>query len=73
MVKCSSQRFAIPGSDLTISRLRLGGVKLGSVLDEDASLALLGYLVEQGGNFIDTAQIHADWLSGVVPSFCEKR
>lgn len=53
---------AIPGSDLNVSAICLGSVSLGSVLDAEASFALLDAYLAQGGNFLDTAKVYANWL-----------
>ena len=58
------QTIKIPKTDLTPSLLCLGGVPLGSVLDERRSFALLDAFVAQGGTFLDTARVYADWLPG---------
>lgn len=55
---------SLPKTDLAPSVLCLGGVALGSRLDEQASFALLDAFVDFGGNFIDTAKVYADWLPG---------
>jgi aryl-alcohol dehydrogenase-like predicted oxidoreductase len=67
-----AQRIRIPDTDLNVSRLCLGGNRLGGALDQDASFALLDAFVEAGGNFIDTAHVYADWLPGVERSCSEK-
>jgi aryl-alcohol dehydrogenase-like predicted oxidoreductase len=55
---------SLPKTDLVPSALCLGGVVLGSRLDEQASFALLDAFVDCGGNFVDTAKVYADWLPG---------
>ena len=55
---------SLPKTDLTPSALCLGGVALGSRLDEQESFALLDAFVDFGGNFVDTAKVYADWLPG---------
>jgi aryl-alcohol dehydrogenase-like predicted oxidoreductase len=35
---------------------------MGSTIDRDTSFKLLDLYVEQGGNFIDTANVYANWL-----------
>jgi aryl-alcohol dehydrogenase-like predicted oxidoreductase len=61
----------IPGTDLDVFPLCLGGNVLGWTADEQASRAVLDHYIEQGGNFIDTADMYAggrsesiigDWL-----------
>jgi aryl-alcohol dehydrogenase-like predicted oxidoreductase len=61
----------IPGTDLDVFPLCLGGNVLGWTADERTSRAVLDKYIEQGGNFIDTADMYAggrseqiigDWL-----------
>ncbi len=54
----------LPGTDLTVSPLCLGGVPFGAPLDERETCTLLDRFVELGGNFIDTACIYSDWIPG---------
>lgn len=62
----------LPGTDLRVSRLCLGGNRLGAALDRDASFALLDAFVEAGGRFVDSAHIYADWVPDVERSSSEK-
>ncbi|WP_168118585.1 aldo/keto reductase [Paenibacillus sp. HB172176] len=54
----------LPGTDLESAVIGLGTVGFGSKQDEESSFALLDRYVELGGNFIDTANIYADFLGG---------
>jgi aryl-alcohol dehydrogenase-like predicted oxidoreductase len=65
-------RVTLPGTSLSVSRICLGGNRLGGELDEAGSFALLDAYVGMGGNFIDSAHIYADWLPGNVTSSSEK-
>ncbi|WP_160718885.1 aldo/keto reductase [Bacillus sp. USDA818B3_A] len=56
------RRKKIIGTDLLSSSLSLGGVALGSKLNEEESFKLMDYYVEHGGNMIDSAQVYANWL-----------
>jgi aryl-alcohol dehydrogenase-like predicted oxidoreductase len=56
------RRIKITGTDLESSFLSLGGVALGSNLNEADSFKLMDTYYEQGGNMIDTAQVYANWL-----------
>jgi aryl-alcohol dehydrogenase-like predicted oxidoreductase len=58
------EQVKIPGTDLTSSSLALGGVPLGSSLDEKKSFDLMDAFVASGGNMIDTAEVYANWLQG---------
>ena len=50
-------------SDVQVSVFPLGAMTFGTGLDRDAVFALLDAYVEHGGNFIDTANMYAFWLS----------
>ncbi len=67
-----SARVTLPGTALSVSRLCLGGNRLGGELDQAHSFALLDAFVAAGGNFIDTAHVYADWLPDVERSCSEK-
>lgn len=63
--------LTIPGTDLNASVLCLGTNRFGSELDAAASAALLDAFFEQGGTFIDTAHIYADWIPTAIRSASE--
>jgi aryl-alcohol dehydrogenase-like predicted oxidoreductase len=65
-------RITLPRTQLAVSRICLGGNRLGGELDRDASFALLDAYVGLGGNFIDSAHIYADWIAGNETSSSEK-
>jgi aryl-alcohol dehydrogenase-like predicted oxidoreductase len=65
------RRIKITGTDLESSFLSLGGVALGSKLNEEESFKLMDTYFEQGGNMIDTAQVYANWLP-IESSISEK-
>lgn len=65
-------RIILPGTDLSVSRLCLGGNRLGAQLDHAASCALLDAFATRGGNFIDTAHVYANWLPNIERSCSEK-
>lgn len=62
----------LPRTDLSVSRLSLGGNRFGSELDDDATAAMLDRYVELGGTLVDTAHVYADWLPDVERSCSEK-
>lgn len=62
----------IPGTDLVVSRICLGGNRLGGELDQAGSFALLDAFVEGGGTFIDSAHVYANWIAGNERSSSEK-
>lgn len=53
----------IPGTDLRVSTICMGGVTVIHENDKDYCFRLLDKYVELGGNFIDTANIYGKWLS----------
>jgi aryl-alcohol dehydrogenase-like predicted oxidoreductase len=54
----------IPNTDLHPAIICLGSTHLGSTIDRETSFRLLDIYWEQGGNFIDTASVYANWLPG---------
>ncbi len=55
-------RNALPGTDLSLFPLVLGGNVFGWSADEQASFAVLDAYVAAGGNAIDSADSYAAWL-----------
>ncbi|RYX83685.1 aldo/keto reductase [bacterium] len=53
--------LTLPHTDLKVSGLCLGTASFGADISEADSFAMLDGFVEQGGNFLDTAAIYADW------------
>ncbi len=51
-------------TDLTVSRLCLGGNVFGWTADEDQSFSVLDAYANAGGNFIDTADVYSAWGEG---------
>lgn len=49
---------------LQVSPLCLGTMQFGWTADEATSFAIMDTFVEQGGNFIDTADIYSRWAEG---------
>ncbi|SDO54104.1 Predicted oxidoreductase [Nakamurella panacisegetis] len=54
----------IPGTDLSVFPLSLGGNVFGWTADEDSSFEILDAYVAGGGNFIDTADVYSLWAPG---------
>jgi aryl-alcohol dehydrogenase-like predicted oxidoreductase len=54
----------IPSTELKPSTICLGSTNIGSTIDRESSFRLLDLYLEQGGNFIDTASVYANWLPG---------
>lgn len=61
----------IPGTSLNVSSICLGTADLGSTIDKEASFKIMNEFYEKGGNFIDTANVYADWLP-IEKSISEK-
>jgi len=53
-------------TDLTIYPLCLGGNVFGYSADKDNSEAVLSFYAENGGNFIDTADMYSQWAPGHI-------
>ncbi|MCX6047333.1 MAG: aldo/keto reductase [Chloroflexi bacterium] len=51
-------------TDLKPSVICLGSADMGSKIDLASSFQMLDAFVEQGGNFLDTAAVYANWLPG---------
>jgi aryl-alcohol dehydrogenase-like predicted oxidoreductase len=56
--------ITLPRTDLRVSQICLGTVPFGSIINRDASFAVLDAYVEAGGTLLDTAHAYADWLGG---------
>lgn len=54
----------IPGTELIVSGICLGSTSIGSTIDRETSFRLLDLFAEQGGTFLDTASVYANWLPG---------
>lgn len=61
-----STMIRIPGTNLEIFPLNLGGNTFGWTSDEQQSFEVLDAFVAAGGNFIDTADSYAIWGDGLV-------
>lgn len=53
-----------PATRRTVSVLGLGTLPFGTAVDEATSFAILDRFVAAGGNFLDTANNYAFWLTG---------
>ena len=58
--------ITLANTDLSISSLCLGGNVFGWTTDVTNSEAVLSYFVDNGGNFIDTADMYSQWGNGHV-------
>lgn len=54
----------LPGSDVELFPLNLGGNPFGWTADEEASFAVLDAFHARGGNFVDTADSYSSWVDG---------
>ncbi|MGI5504051.1 aldo/keto reductase [Lentzea sp. CA-135723] len=54
----------LSSTDLTVSRLCLGGNVFGWTADENQSFAVLDAYLAAGGNFVDTADVYSAWGDG---------
>ena len=61
----------ISNTDLLVSSISLGSALFGSTIDKKDAFELMDIFLTQGGNFLDTAHIYADWLP-VEKSISEK-
>lgn len=62
----------LPGTDVAVSPIVLGGNMFGSRLDHDTSFALLDAYAAAGGTLVDTAAVYADWVPDVERGCSEK-
>ena len=58
--------ITLPKTDLTVHPLCLGGNVFGFSADVANSEIILGYYFDNGGNFIDTADMYSQWAPGHV-------
>jgi aryl-alcohol dehydrogenase-like predicted oxidoreductase len=56
---------SVPGTDLQVSEICLGGNVFGWTADRDASFAVLDAFLDGGGNFIDTADSYSSFVPGL--------
>ena len=53
------ETIALPGTDLTVSRACLGTMTFGGQADEASAATMLDTALDQGVNFVDTANVYA--------------
>ncbi len=53
-------------SNLEVSALAMGSDLIGSKIDRESAFKLFDFYSENGGTFIDTANMYACWLPGCV-------
>ena len=66
------QKRRIPGTELDASVVCMGTGEIGSSVSQDDSFRLFDSMMENGGNFIDTAKDYGDWLPDIERSASEK-
>lgn len=52
------------GTDLNVSRLCLGTMTMGWTSDKKDSFAVMDFALDQGVNFLDTADVYSNWAKG---------
>ncbi|MFC4337267.1 aldo/keto reductase [Salininema proteolyticum] len=57
-------RITLGAKGISASRLCLGALGFGSLIDRDASFAVLDRFAEAGGTFLDSSNNYAFWLEG---------
>lgn len=58
------RKIQLGNTALEVSAVCMGTVPFGSSTPDEKAFALMDRFAEQGGNFLDTARIYADWLPG---------
>ena len=58
-------RVEIPGTDLKVAPVSLGGNTFGWTSDADESFAVLDAFLAGGGSVIDTADMYSQWADGL--------
>lgn len=59
------EKRKIKNTDLTVAPINFGGNVFGWTLDEQQSFDILDQFVNQGFNFIDTADTYSWWINGI--------
>ncbi|MGV0869010.1 aldo/keto reductase [Corynebacterium kalidii] len=59
-----TNRITVPGTDLEITPVNLGGNTFGWTSDVRESFDVLDAFLDAGGNFIDTADMYSQWGEG---------
>lgn len=52
-------------TDLLVSKICLGTANFGEKLSKDKAFSILDEFVDNGGNFIDTANVYCRWVAGL--------
>lgn len=62
----------IPNTNLTPSALCLGTSNFGATITQADAFTLLDAFVDYGGNFLDTAEVYANWMPELPRSISER-
>ena len=62
----------IPNTNLTPSALCLGSSNFGATISQADAFTLLDAFVDLGGNFLDTAEVYANWMPELPRSISER-
>ncbi|NDD52236.1 MAG: hypothetical protein EB009_06015 [Actinobacteria bacterium] len=62
----------LANTDLTLYPLCLGGNVFGYSADKENSEAVLSFYADNGGNFIDTADMYSQWAPGHIGGESER-
>lgn len=58
------RRRTLGNSDLVVADLCLGTADFGATVKREEAFAMLDAYVAEGGNFLDTAAVYAEWIPG---------
>lgn len=64
--------LTLPKTTLTASAICLGTSNFGATTSQTDAFALMDAFVAQGGNFLDTAHVYANWIPTLPRSISEK-
>jgi aryl-alcohol dehydrogenase-like predicted oxidoreductase len=66
------KQVTLPYTDINASAICLGTSNFGATIPQADAFALMDAFVEQGGNFLDTAHVYANWIPTLPKSISEK-
>ena len=66
------KQITIPNTNLTPSAICLGTGNMGATIAQSDAFTLLDAFVDHGGNFLDTAEVYANWLPDLPRSISER-
>ncbi len=68
---CMNQ-IMIPNTNLTVSAISLGTSNFGAAIAQSDAFTLLDTYVDHDGNFLDTAEVYANWRPDLPRSISER-